>query len=129
MTKKEHIQYWVTTAEKDWKVVYDLYEAKNYVYALFFAHLVIEKLAKAIWVKNNEGDHPPRVHNVVYLLERANTIINDDQKKFLLIFNDFQLEGRYPDYKQKIFEICTKAKTNELLEKVKEIKQWMLKQL
>ncbi|MCX6270622.1 MAG: HEPN domain-containing protein [Bacteroidetes bacterium] len=69
MTKEEHIKYWISIAEKDWKVVRNLYKSKDYVYCLFFAHLVVEKLSKAIWIKFKEENHPPRLHNIVYILE------------------------------------------------------------
>ena len=44
MTKKEHINYWKSTSEKDWKAVQDLFRTKHYVHALFWSHLVLEKL-------------------------------------------------------------------------------------
>ena len=53
MTKQEHIDYWVEAANKDWLAIQEMYNAKTFVYALFFAHLVLEKLAKAHWVKDN----------------------------------------------------------------------------
>ena len=129
MNKDDHIKYWISIAEKDWNVVLSLYNSKEYVYSLFFSHLVIEKLSKALWVKTSEGNHPPRVHNIVYVLDNANIEINDEMKEFLLILNDFQLEGRYPDYQQKIFQICTKEYTDELLVTIKEIREWLLSKL
>jgi hypothetical protein len=47
MTKEEHIKFWTETAEKDWNAVENLVASKNYLHALFFAHLVLEKLTKA----------------------------------------------------------------------------------
>ena len=126
MNKQEHIKYWIETAEKDWTVSEHLYQSKDYVYSLFFAYLVLEKLSKAIWVKNNTDNFPPKIHNLVYLLDKSNIQMTDEQKEFLLIMNDFQIEGRYPDYQQKIFNICTKEKTDEILEKVKDIKLWLI---
>ncbi|MBI4646344.1 MAG: HEPN domain-containing protein [Bacteroidia bacterium] len=129
MTKEEHIAYWISLAEKDWKVVKKLYQTKEYVYCLFFTHLTIEKFSKALWVKNNEDNYPPKKYNIVYLLEKSNIQLSDEQKDFLLILNDFQLEGRYPDYKQKIYKICTKHYTDDILVKVKKIKIWLRKML
>jgi len=129
LTKEEHIQYWISSSEKDWKVIDDLYKADDFVYSLFFAHLVIEKICKALWVKNNENNYPPKVHNLVYLLENARIEIEDDHKEFALFLNDFQLQGRYPDYEQKIFEICTKQKTDEILDKVKNLRICLLNKL
>jgi HEPN domain-containing protein len=50
MTKQEHIDYWVNTAAEDWDTVEVLFNGKKYLHALFWAHLVLEKLAKAHWV-------------------------------------------------------------------------------
>ena len=51
MTKEEYIKYWIEIAEKDWNILWKLYSSKDYLYCLFFGHLVIEKLSKALWVK------------------------------------------------------------------------------
>lgn len=98
MTKQEYIQYWIETSERDWSSSEDLYKTGHYVHALFFAHLCLEKLCKAFWVCDNESNHPPKIHNLVYLLKQTTLELNDEQLDFLLVFNDFQLEGRYPDY-------------------------------
>ncbi len=51
MTKQEHIQYWINSSEEDWKSVLSLFQSGRNVHCLFFAHLTLEKLCKAIWVK------------------------------------------------------------------------------
>ena len=129
MNKEEHIRYWVDTAENDWDIVNTLYDAGKYVYSLFFAHLVLEKLSKAIWVKDNELNFPPKVHNIVYILEQTSLELTVEQRKFLVIMNDFQLEGRYPDYKQQIFNLLTKERTDNILSSVRETREWLLKKL
>ncbi len=47
LTKEEHIKYWLNTAKKDWRAVQNMYKSRDYLPALFFAHLVLEKLCKA----------------------------------------------------------------------------------
>jgi hypothetical protein len=49
--------------------------------------------------------------------------------EFLANFNDFQLSGRYPDYLNKIHEVCTENFTINELTKVKEIKACLLEML
>lgn len=39
--------------------------------ALFFSHLVIDKLLKAIWVKENEENIPPFTHNLEHLYNQT----------------------------------------------------------
>ena len=116
MTKDEYINYWKETSVMDWSSAEDLFKTKHFVQALFFAHLALEKLCKAAWVKHNEPNHPPRIHNLVYILKQTPLTLNETQLDFLLLFNDFQLEGRYPDYQNKIYKSCDEQTTGKFLE-------------
>ena len=129
MTKEEHINYWLDTAQKDWIAVESMFNTKNYLHCLFWAHLVLEKLAKAHWVKNHQDNIPPRIHNVVWLLEESSVVLEEDMIIFLRKFNDFQLSGRYPDYQYNLYKVCTKKFTFDKLEKVKEIRQCLIEML
>jgi HEPN domain-containing protein len=129
LTKQDYIKYWLDTAEKDFVVVESLFEGKNYVHSLFFAHLVLEKIIKAHWVKDNEEDIPPKMHNLVYLIKQTKFEYTQEQEDFLRTFNDFQLEARYPDYQMKIYNILTEAKTQELLDEFKEIRLCLLNKI
>ena len=122
LSKQEHIDYWVKSAEDDWEAVNALLTSKKYVQCLFFAHLVLEKLCKSHWVKDNEGNTPPKTHNLVRLIRLTDFEINEDDLQFLEEFNDFQLEGRYPDYLFEIHKRCDLSYTQKLLERVKIIK-------
>ncbi|MDQ1266323.1 MAG: hypothetical protein QG635_1475 [Bacteroidota bacterium] len=129
MTKKEHIQYWLSTANEDYEVFLTLYQNKKYLQALFFAHLVLEKLIKAHWVKDNRESIPPKVHNLVYLVKQTKLELNNDDLDFLALFNDFQIQGRYPDYQQLIYKTITKDFVDSLLQKYNEIRQCLLKMI
>jgi len=129
LNKEEHIKYWIDTAEKDREVIETLYGAKKYLYILFFSHLLLEKLAKALWIKNNEENFPPKIHNIILLLEQANVEISAEQKKTYVMMNDFQLEGRYPDYQRRIYEEVTEEVTDEILSKVNKEREWLLNKL
>ena len=126
MTKEEHINYWVDTAQYDWTGAEGTFEIKNYVHSLFWAHLTLEKLAKAHWVRTHQENIPPRVHNIVWLLEQSDIDLGAEMMKFLENFNAFQLSGRYPDYVDSIYKRCTKEYTREKLDKVKEVRTCLL---
>lgn len=129
LNKEQHIEYWINTAREDWEAVLDIVAAKRYVHALFFSHLTLEKLLKAHWVKDNEENHPPKIHNLVRIASK--TKLNTPEKYLIFMekFNDFQMEGRYPDYWNMIYKIVTKEYTLELIENIKEIREWLLKQM
>jgi HEPN domain-containing protein len=129
MTKQQHIDYWVNTAEEDWLSMEVLLKSKRYLHCLFWAHLVLEKLVKALWVKNHEENTPPKIHNLTLLLQQSNIDLGEENMKFLYHYNAFQLSSRYPDYLNKIYKVCTKQFTETQLNKVKEIRLCLLKML
>ena len=129
MTKQQHIDYWINTAEDDWLTLNALYTAKRYSHCLFWAHLMLEKLSKARWVKNHEDNIPPKVHNIVWLLKESDVDISPENMMFLESFNRFQLSTRYPDYLRRIDKLCTKAYTLNQLATVIEIKKCLLETL
>ena len=129
ITKEQHIKYWVDTAERDWIAAENMFMTKDYMHSLFWAHLVLEKLAKAHWVKNSENDVPPKIHNIVRLLKQSNVDLEDETMFFLEKFNDFQQMSRYPDFHHEIFDRCTKEYTYKQLEKVKEVRECLIKML
>ena len=70
MDKEKKVAYWIKTAENDSVVTGHLFEKGDYPYALFFGHLTIEKLLKAIFVRKIRRT-PPYTHRLTYLAEKA----------------------------------------------------------
>lgn len=48
MENAELVAYWLDTAERDHQTMQHLYASKDYHWALFMGHLVVEKLLKAL---------------------------------------------------------------------------------
>lgn len=122
MTKQDYINFWIDQAEDDWTAVDTLFKGRNYLQSLFFAHLVIEKLCKSLWIKYNEENVPPRTHNLIHLLTSTPIKLNDDRSEFMLSLNRFQLEGRYPDYLTKLHNICNEQFTISILETTNQLR-------
>ena len=129
MTKEQYIDYWIDTAENDWSTVETLFDTGRNLHCLFWAHLTLEKIAKAHWVKNHEENIPPKVHNIVWLLQESQIDITQEDMTFLEVLNRFQLSTRYPDYMRKIEKLCTKDFTENQLKKIKEIRSCLLEML
>lgn len=122
MTDKEkQIKYWKTTAIDDLESIDYLFEGKKYVQALFFAHLSIEKILKALWVKSNEENFPPKTHNLTYLYENSRIELSEEQTNFLQMMNVYQIEGRYPDYISMLHQTTTKDKAQTIINDSKNI--------
>jgi HEPN domain-containing protein len=124
MDKKEIIEYWDTEAKESLQVANHLFEKKDYSYALFFGHLAIEKLLKSIYVRNID-DNVPRTHNLPRIAKAANLAIPEDILVDLIRITAFNLETRYPDYKKKFRNKCTKQFTTKELDKIYEIFKWL----
>jgi HEPN domain-containing protein len=129
MTKDDHIQYWKTTAESDWQAVQNLFEKGSYLQAMFFSHLVLEKLLKAHWVKDNRENVPPKTHNLTILHDQTDLELTETDQEFIVEMNTFQLAGRYPDYHFKISKLCTPTYTKEKLEAIEKLKLYILSML
>lgn len=125
MNKLEKVNYWIKSAENDWAVAGHLFEKEDYPYALFFGHLTIEKLLKAMFVQKFD-EPPPYTHRLSYLAEKTGLDISPERLEVLEIITDFNLEARYPDEKFSFHKKCTKEFTETNLRKIKEIKEWLL---
>lgn len=129
LTKQDHINYWLETAKRDWRTIRSMLKTREYVPALFWAHLMLEKLFKAHWVKDNEGNHPPKIHNLITLSVKIRLEISENDLEFLAVMNQFQLEGRYPDYIQGIYKNYKAKQTKKVIERVTIIRKCLLKGL
>ncbi len=129
MGKDEKIIYWINSAEEDWKTIEVLMKGKRYMYALFFAHLAIEKLFKASWVKEHIENQPPKTHNLEFLYGETSLQLPDIFLTELRIINAWNIEGRYPDYLNKVGKGTTKQYTEEKLKMVNDLRLWLLENL
>ena len=95
-----------------------MFEKGDYTYALFFGHLTVEKILKAIFTdKNNKT--PPFSHNLVYLSEKASLELNDDNLELLEEVSDFNLEARYPDDKFSFYKNVLNGMSSDDIKRLK----------
>jgi len=121
MTKHDHIKHWLTTAEEDLITMNLLYKEGRYTHSLFFGHLYIEKICKALWIKNNISNTPPYIHNLLKLLYGIESGLTDDQLIFLEQLNEYQLSGRYPNYTDTLKKRTSRELTMLYINKINEI--------
>ncbi len=125
MDKEKQIQYWLTASELDWKTAVDIFDSnKNFHFCLFICHLVIEKLLKALVVKET-NEHPIKTHNLLRLAEIAKIDLKADDVQFLEELNQFQLNTRYPDEKFSLYKLATKDFTEERFNKTGKLRVWL----
>ena len=120
MNQKEHIKYWLNSADHDLDTAETLFVTKKYDWCLFICHLVLEKLLKSYFVKNNDNKIPPKTHNLVRLSELAKLQLSEEDLLFLDEVNDFNLAVRYPEYKNEFYKICSEEFAGKYYNKIKE---------
>lgn len=118
------IQHWVEGSDKDFKTMNDLFVTKNNNWALFMGHLVIEKLLKAVYVKQ-KAEYPPMIHDLRRIGEKAGIEINMSQQIVLDSISRFNINARYDDYKQSFYQLCTDSFTAQWIEKINECRIWI----
>ena len=129
MTKEEHINYWMNSAKHDLDAAEILYSSKKYDWCLFLGHLVLEKTIKAIYANDNDNQIPPKTHNLVRLSEQTALKLSEEQKLLLNEVNDFNLEARYPDYKNSFRDKCSDEFAEEYFTRIKELHKWLISRM
>lgn len=119
MNKQDHISYWVDEAERNWQTALYLSEGRQFVMALFLFNLVIEKLLKAHWVKDNIDNFPPRTHDLQYLHNQTELDLPAEDYDYLAVMSQWSIDTRYPDYKNKIYSVASEKYTSRQMGKVK----------
>lgn len=128
MTKDEHIKYWLDGAAHDLDAAESLFSSGKFDWCLFLGHLVLEKTLKALIVAKTDIK-PPKTHNLLKLVELVGLSLSEEQSVFFDEVNDFNLETRYPDYKNAFYRRCTKEFAEPYFSKIKETYQWLLSQI
>jgi HEPN domain-containing protein len=126
--KQAHIDYWKREAERNWETALYLKEGKQNLIALFLFHLTIDKLIKAHWVKDNIDDFPPRTHDIQYLYNQTELNL-PDYYDFMAVVNNWNIDARYPDYKDKIYKLATNEYVANQFEKINSLRTCLLEKL
>lgn len=124
MEKADIIKYWIDGSDRDFKTMNNLFEKDDYHWALFIGHLIIEKLLKACYVKNDDNQHA-FTHNLSRLAEKASLPLNETQKDNLVTITAFNIQARYDDYKLAFYKTCTKEFTEKWINEIKELRKWI----
>lgn len=121
---KSICEHWVTVSDKDYKTMQHLFQSKDYHWALFIGHLVIERLLKSTIVKR-KNEHAPHSHDLRRLAKLSGLQFNPEYTGWLDTITTFNLNARYDSYKQSFYKKCTYEFTADWIEKIKEIREWI----
>lgn len=130
MNSHDLVNYWLESSDRDYESMLKNYESKQYTWALFIGHLILEKLLKGIYAKVHEDKpYPPKIHNLNILAEKCELQLDNKQTKILFTCNSFNISARYEDYKNEFYKKCTEEYTKQQISNIEEVRKWLRKQL
>ncbi len=130
MTQEEKVQYWLEIANYDLDTAEDLFKSKRWLYVAFMCHQVIEKTLKAYWSAKRE-DIPPYIHNHKRLAEGCGLYeqLSEEQKDFINAISTYNIQARYPEYKEQLTRELTASTCRYLIDTTKELQSWIKQKL
>jgi HEPN domain-containing protein len=89
-------------------------------------HPSIEKILKAYYVKVL-GETPPYIHDLIKLAEKSGlaNYLSKEYNDFLEELNPLNIEARYPKYKDEIYEMVKGDNAKVIMDKSKELREWI----
>ena len=129
MNSNDFMKFWFESADSDYATMKVLYNNKKNTWCLFIGHLVIEKLLKGLYAKNNpENTIPPKIHNLILLSQKAKLKVPIEIREKIQVINTFNISARYDDYKRSFDEKCTDNYTKEQVKNIEEVQKWLKEQ-
>ena len=130
MANKERAEKWLDIVKEDLSVADDLYKTGHWLYVGFMCHQVIEKTLKAYWCVCRDDD-PPYLHDHSKIAKGSGlyTKMSEEQKNFLAVIRDMNIEARYQESKDAVARTLNRDITAEILNTTKQLHSWILEKL
>lgn len=128
MTQQEATKRWQESAEDDFDTAEALFAAGKFSHCLFFCHLAVEKMLKAVYTKKFD-DVPPIMHHLGKLWRKVEVPIGPATDESLSEMTTFNIEARYDIFKQQLYKKATKEYAEKFFKLTKEIMLWLTQYL
>ena len=129
MNNIDLMNYWFDSANSDFDTMMVLFENRKNTWCLFIGHLVIEKMLKGIYAKNNpQNPIAPKTHNLILLSQKAKLYVSQEIREKIQIINTCNISARYDDYKKSFEEKCTNEYTSKQVKNIEEVLIWLKEQ-
>ncbi|KKQ92630.1 MAG: HEPN domain protein [Candidatus Woesebacteria bacterium GW2011_GWA2_40_7] len=103
----EPLKYWKESAQDTLDTSDRLFDSQKFHHSLFFLHLTLEKILKALYIYT-KNESPPPIHDLVRLAEKCFDKIDESTKLELAEISTFNVSARYDDYKLQFYKKATK---------------------
>lgn len=107
MTQQEAVTRWAYGSNDSLETAQQLLQSGKYHHALFFLHLSLEKMLKALIVKSTDAPPLP-IHDLLRLAAIADVVISEKKTTWLAEISTFNIAARYDDEKLKFYKKATR---------------------
>ena len=120
------VKYWIDLSDYDLETAEAMLTSKRYLYVGFMCHQTIEKAFKAYYTKV-KSETAPYKHSLSYLASKGDFYdsFTNDQKNFIDQMEPLNIEARYPSHKERLLKSLSDARCTDIIEKTKELQQWI----
>lgn len=122
----DKVAYWLDIADYDIDTAEAMYTTERWLYVAFMCHQAIEKTLKAYWCATQPND-PPYTHNHMRLANGCGLyeLMTEEQRNFLDTITSYNIEARYPEDKQALYQRLTKQFCRQMIDETKQLQQWI----
>ncbi|MBI5903752.1 MAG: HEPN domain-containing protein [Deltaproteobacteria bacterium] len=117
-------QEWLRQADYDLDTAEVMFNAGRYFYAVYMCHPSVEKAVKGLY-REKLDEMPPKVHNLVYLLNKIGIKPSEENGKFLIRLSEANIATRYPEDLDKLQRDYTAPIAQGMIARSKEILKWI----
>lgn len=118
---------WLRQADYDMDTALFMFNGGRFFYVVFICHLSIEKGIKGLYQEKLK-EIPPKVHNLVYLLNKIGIKPPESIGRFIVRLNEASVITRYPEDLDKLQNEYTQVTTKDILEESRKVLKWIRSQ-
>ena len=120
------IKYWIELSDYDLETAEAMQTSKRFLYVGFMCHQTIEKIFKAYFT-HLKDDTAPYSHSLSYLAQKGGFYSEFDevQKDFIDQVEPLHIEARYPLHKERLLKSLNESRSQDILNKTRELQAWI----
>ena len=122
----DKVAYWLDIADYDLDTAEAMHQTGRWLYVAFMCHQVIEKTLKAYWCSTQSSD-PPYTHSHTRLADGSGLYdqMTDEQRDFLDLITNYNIEARYPEDKEALARTLTDEFCRQMIDETRQLQQWI----
>ena len=124
MEQQLNYQEWFLQSEYDLETAEHMLKSGRNVYCIFMCHLCLGKALKGLYIKRL-NQFAPRLHNLMYFVERLELEPEDTHKDFMEQLNEMGITTRYPEDLRKMMRMYSFKQTDKIYQQTLKIQQWI----